>query len=185
MQNYQMTPYHNNQGQEISQRTQSLLASLQDIMSQFQELSHVDVRRILEMAVRFPEQYRATALKSIAEKLVSSMAMHYLDILAVFRQKAEQEDIDAEEQAATITDCMTDLFPMIAGLSHKIAIQTLDDLVTLAAITVGFYGMSHVETAEQAQHWLYALPQEYAGRLAQEHLIATSSLQFTMTAPQC
>ena len=114
-----------------------------------------------------------TIIHSIAEKLVSSMTVHYLDILATFRQKAEQEGIDAEEQTATVVDSMVDLFPILAGLDTRVAVRTLDELMTLAAITVGLYGLSNAETAEQAQHWLYALPREYARQLAQERMLVS------------
>jgi len=65
------------------------------------------------------------------------MEFHYLDILATFREKAGQEDIEAEEQEATLVDSMTELFPLLMGLSKRIVVQSLDDLATLSAITIG------------------------------------------------
>lgn len=180
MQDNQVTLFQYHQKQEISQRTQNLLDSVKGLWKQLEELSHEDAQSILDMAARFPEPYRAVVMNGIAEKLVSSMVIHYLDILATFRQKARQEKIDAVEQAATLADSMIDLLPIITGLTRRLAIQTLDDLATLAAITSGLFGLSHAESAEQAQYWLYALPQEYARQLAQEHLIAPPSSQFTM-----
>ena len=181
MQDYRVAIYQSDQKPEISQRTQNMLSSLKDVWKRLQELPHENVKSILEMSDGFSEPYHAMILHSIAAKLVSSMTVHYLDILATFRQKAEQEGIDAEEQTATVADSMVDLFPILAGLDTRLAVRTLDELATLAAITVGLYGLSNAETAEQAQHWLYALPREYAGQLAQEHLIVTPSLQFTVT----
>jgi len=180
MQDYQVTFYQSHQKQEISQRTQNLLSSLKDMWKQLRELSHENVMGILEMADCFSEPYHTTILHSIAEKLMSSMTVHYLDILATFIQNAEQEGIDREEQTATVADTMVDLFPILTGLNSRLPVRTLDELITLAAITVGLYGLSHTETAEEAQHWLYALPQEYARQLTQEHLIVTPSLQFTV-----
>lgn len=181
MQDERMMSNPGTQGQEISQHTHFLLDSLQDMGRRFQELSPEEVRRILDMAIRFPESYRAAVMNGLAEKQVSTMAVHYLDILATFCQKAEQEGIDAEEQAATLADSMTDLFPMLTGLNNRLAVRTLDDLVTVAAITVGLYGLSHAESAEQAQHWIYMLPQEYVRQLTQEHLLSSPSFQFTVT----
>lgn len=181
MQDNQVTLYRFHQEQEISQRTQNLLDSVKDLWKQLEELSHKDVQSILDMAARLPEPYRAVVMNGIAEKLGSSMVVHYLDILATFRHMTGQEKIDTVEQAATITDSMADLLPIITGLTRRLAVQTLDDLATLAAITVGLFGLSHAESAEQAQYWLYALPQEYARQLAQEHLIAPPSPQFTVT----
>src|SRR6266849_4851992 len=124
----------------------------------------------------------ATSLTTIAESLVSSMELHYLDILATFREKAGQEGIDAEEQEATLVDSMTEVFPLLMGLSKRIVVQSLDDLATLSAITIGLYGLSHVESAEQAQRWIYSLPKVYMRQLAQEHLFAnpqTARVSFT------
>lgn len=181
MQNYPVALHHHYEEREISQRTQNLLGSLNDLWKRLQGLSHEQAKSILDMAARFPEPYATLILQSVADKLVSSMVVHYLDILARFREKAAQEGIDAEEQAATFAESLGDLLPMLTGLSRRLAVETLDDLVTLAAITVGLYGLSHAESAEQAQHWLYVLPQEYSRQLAQEHLIAPSSPQFTVT----
>jgi hypothetical protein len=178
MQDYQVTFY---QQQEISERTQNLLVSLKDVWERLQICSHEDIQSILNMAARFPEPYNIPVLQSIAEKLLSSILVHYLDILATFSQKAGQEGFDAEEQAATVTESMAYLFPILTALQRRLMVRTLDDVATLAAITVGLYGLSHTESAEQAQYWLYVLPQQYAEQLAQEHLLATPSFQFSMT----
>lgn len=122
-------------------------------------------------------------MQDIAEKLTESMVSHYLDILATFEAKSREEGIDAAEQAATISDCKMDLLPIMTGLTARLSVQTLDDLLTLAAITVGLFGLSLVETAEQAQHWLYALPREYARQLEEEHLILTHASPSVTHAP--
>jgi hypothetical protein len=179
MQDYQVAFYQHHQTQEISQRTQNLLDSLKDVWAELQQLTHENVQSILEMAAHFPEPYIALVLHSIAEKLVSNMVVHYLDILATFSQQAGQEGFDVEEQVATLSESMTALFPMLTGLSSRLAVRTLDDVATLAAITVGLYGLSHAETAAQAQHWLYILPQQYVVQLTQERLLATLSFQFS------
>src|SRR5260370_30014683 len=76
---------------------------------------------------------------------------------------------------------MTELFPLLMGLSKKIVVQSLDDLATLSAITIGLYGLSHTETAEQAQRWIYSLPKVYMRQLAQEHMVAHRQTYFTVT----
>jgi hypothetical protein len=181
MQDYQVAFYQYHQKQEISQRTLNLLNSLKDVWAKLQQLTHENVQSILEMAAHFPEPYMAPVLQGVAEKLVSNMVVHYLDLLATFSQKAGQEGFDAEEQAATLSESVVELLPVLANLSSRLAVQSLDDVATLAAITVGLYGLSHAETAEQAQHWLYALPQQYMGQLAQEHLLAALSFRFSAT----
>jgi hypothetical protein len=172
MQEYPVTSYQGIYEQEISQRTQHLVDSLKDLWSRPHKPSHEELKRILEFVVHLPDPYRAAAMTTIAENLVSSVGLHYLDILATFREKAGQEGIDAEEQEATLVDSMTELFPLLMGLSKRIVVQSLDDLATLSAITIGLYGLSHAETAEQAQRWIYSLPKVYMGQLAQEHMVA-------------
>ncbi len=181
MQDHRIIPYQDNHAQEISQRTRYLIDSLKDVWEQFQELSHEKLGRILEMTVHFPEPYRIAAMNVIAEKLVSSIGVHYLDVLATFRENAEQEGIAAGERDATLDDSMTELFPLILGLRRKVAVRSLDDLATLSAITIGLYGLSHVEFAEQAQDWIYSLPKAYIEQLDREHLLAVAPVQFTVT----
>lgn len=181
MQEYPVTSYQGIYEQEISQRTQHLVDSLKDLWSRPHKPSHEELKRILEFVVHLPDPYRAAAMTTIAENLVSSIGLHYLDILATFREKAGQEGIDAEEQEATLVDSMTELFPLLMGLSKRIVVQSLDDLATLSAITIGLYGLSHAETAEQAQRWIYSLPKVYMRQLAQEHMVAHHQTYFTVT----
>jgi hypothetical protein len=181
MQEYPITSFQGNYGQEILQRTQLLVESLKDLWNRPHSPSHEELNRILDFVVRLPNPYRAAALTTIAENLVSSIGLHYLDILATFREKAEQEGFDTEEQEATLVDSMTELFPLLMGLSKRILVQSLDDLATLSAITVGLYGLSHAETAEQAQRWIYSLPKVYMSQLAQEHMFAPQQTHFTVT----
>lgn len=176
-----MIPYQSNQTQEISQRERYLIDSLKGVWEQFEELSHEKLGRILEMTVHFSEPYRFAAINTIAEKLVSSIGVHYLDILASFRERAEQEGFDAKERDATLNDSLTELFPLILGLGRKVAVRSLNDLAMLSTITIGLYGLSQVESAEQAQDWIYSLPKVYIEQLDREHLLAAAPVQFTVT----
>jgi hypothetical protein len=181
MQEYPVTSFQGNYGQEISQRTQLLVESLKDLWNRPHTPSNEELNRILDFVVHLSNPYRAAALTTIAENLVSSIGLHYLDILATFQEKAEQEGFDAEEQEATLVDSMTELFPLLMSLSKRIVVQSLDDLATLNAITIGLYGLSHAETAEQAQRWIYSLPKVYMRQLAQEHMFAPQQTHFTVT----
>ena len=154
---------------------------MKDLWNRPHTPSREELNRILEFVVHLPDPYRASALTTIAENIVSSLGLHYLDILATFREKAGQEGIDAEEQEATLVDSMTELFPLLMELGKRIVVQSLDDLATLGAITIGLYGLSHAESAEQAQRWIYSLPKVYMRQLAQEHLLANPQMHFTVT----
>src|SRR5947208_15708630 len=102
MQEYRVTSLQGNYGQEISQRTQLLVDSLKDMWSRPHKPSEEELDRVLNFVVHLLDPYRAAALTTIAENLVSSIGLHYLDILATFREKAEQEGIDAKEDRKSV-----------------------------------------------------------------------------------
>src|SRR5260370_16936422 len=112
MQEYPVTSYQGIYGQEISQRTQHLVDSLKDLWSRPHKPSHEELNRILEFVVHLPDPYRAAAMTTIAENLVSSVGLHYLDILPTFPEKPVQKTINPEDQEPTRFDTMTELFPL-------------------------------------------------------------------------
>jgi len=73
------------------------------------------------------------------------------------------------------------LFPEMMGISKQVFIRTLDDLITLSNITFSLYALSQVNTAEDAQGWMYELPVLYRRQLVQEHLITNLQVQWTVT----
>ena len=117
----------------------------------------------------------------MAEYLVNAMSLHFLDIVATFQQKAENEGIDREELVQTLHDLMPDLFLEMMGISKQVFIRTLDDLTTLSNITFSLYTLSQVDTAEEAQSWMYELPVLYRRQLVQEHLVTNLQVQWTTT----
>jgi len=133
--------------------------------------SIITLKRIIEFIVGLEEENRNAGLTAIAQHFISTLSLHYLDIMSIFQQKAEQEEIDLEEREGTFHDTLEASFPLMLGLSSDISIQSLNDLLTLSNITVGLYRLSHVDSAERAQRWMYKLPKLYHSQLAQEHLI--------------
>ena len=117
----------------------------------------------------------------MAEYLVNTMSLHFLDIVATFRQKAENEGIDREELMQTLRGIMPDLFLEMMGISKQVFIHTLDDLTTLSNITLSLYTLSQVDTAEEAQGWMYELPVLYRRQLVQENLVTNLQFQLTTT----
>ena len=81
-------------------------------------------------------------ITNIAEYLVSNMGLHFLDIMATFQEKAQQEGIDLEECEGTFHDITEELFPTMMGLTTNVSVQSLEDLVTLSNITIGLYRLS-------------------------------------------
>lgn len=104
-----------NGGHTESQGTECLIERLRD--------PHEKLKRTVEFVVQFPEPQRALAMAKIAEYLVNSMSLHFLDIMATFQRKAEQEGIDQEEREGTFQDSLSELFPIMMDLSRNISVQ--------------------------------------------------------------
>ncbi|HYT45595.1 MAG TPA: hypothetical protein VEP90_24940 [Methylomirabilota bacterium] len=157
---------HRNDEQALLLRSQRLLEHLENLWQNPQEPSSGAMKQII---VTLPEPYRAMALEAIAERLVNDTKLHFLNIVATFYQKAEQEGIDAEERDETLQDIKLDTFRLMQ-LSKQISVHSLDDLLVLSNITSGVHALSQVNNAENAQSWMYKLPVLYQSRIEQEHL---------------
>ena len=153
------------------QNKEALIEYLEDQWQSIHEASSIRFRPLIELIVGLDEENRNAGLTAIAKHFISTLSLHYLDIMSIFQQKAEQEEIDLEEREGTFHDTLESSFPLMLGLSSNIFIQSLNDLLTLSNITVGLYRLSHVDSAESAQRWMYKLPKLYHSQLAQEHLI--------------
>ena len=174
-------PSFEHEEQSLSLRTQQLVNYLEDLWERPHEPSPEILKRITEFLSQLPSPYQALGMTKIAEHLVSMMSLHFLNIMAIFHQKAEDEGIDREERTETLQGVMPELFSEMMGISKHIHIRSLDDLVTFTNITFGLYTLSQVDTAEEAQGWMYELPVTYRRQLSQERLIANLQVQLTVT----
>ncbi len=174
-------PVQKNNEQVVSQRTQQLIESLDDLWQRSQEPFYEQLKRVTELVAHFPKPYQAAGMTIIAQHLVNNMSLHFLDIMETFLEKAEQEGIDQEEQEGTFHDVMSELLPIMMRLSGNITVQSLDDLVTLSNITFGLYRLSQADSAERAQRWMYKLPKLYCSQLAREHLVTSVQAQLMVT----
>ncbi len=174
-------PVPDTMGQSPSLRTQQLINHLEALWKRPYQSSPEMLRRVIEFLAQLPEPYQALGITKIAEYLVSNMSLHFLDIIATFQQKAEGEGIDREERVQTLRGIMPELFPEMMGISKQVFIRTLDDLITLSHITFSLYTLSQVNTAEDAQGWMYELPVLYRRQLVQERLITNLQVQWTVT----
>lgn len=170
-----------NDEQMLLQNTQRLIESFGEMSQYSFQLPAEQLRHLLGFIVHFPKAYQVMALTKIAEHLVDNMGLHFLDIMTTFQQRAEQEGIRREEREATFQDIMPELFPSMMRLSRDLSIHSLDDLVRLSNITFSLYGLSQVETAEDAEQWIYTLPKVYLSQLEQDHLIAQPKGQTTIS----
>jgi hypothetical protein len=174
-------PIFENKEQSPSLHTQQLINHLEELWKRPYQPSSEMLKRVIEFLAQLPEPYQALGITKIAEYLVSNLSLHFLDILAIFQQKAEGEGIDSEERIQTLRGIMPELFPEMMSISKQVFIRTLDDLITLSNITFSLYTLSQVNSAEEAQGWMYELPVLYKRQLVQEHLITNLQVQLTVT----
>ena len=174
-------PIFENKEQSPSLHTQQLINRLEELWKRPYQPSSEMLKRVIEFLAQLPEPYQALGITKIAEYLVSNLSLHFLDILAIFQQKAEGEGIDSEERIQTLRGIMPELFPEMMSISKQVFIRTLDDLITLSNITFSLYTLSQVNSAEEAQGWMYELPVLYKRQLVQEHLITNLQVQLTVT----
>ncbi|GAC1356712.1 MAG: hypothetical protein NVS4B11_22200 [Ktedonobacteraceae bacterium] len=165
MQDRQVSINGNNE-QTLSLRSQRLVELIEEAWQDLHEPTAETMKRLVES---LPEPYRSMSMGAIGERLVNNVKLHYLDIIAEFVQKAEQEGISTEEQSETLQDARLSAYRLME-LSKYVSVQSLSDLLQLSTITSGLRALSKVEDAESAQNWIYKLPSLYQGRLKQEHL---------------
>lgn len=161
----------------ISEHTSRLLTRFEELWQNPYELSFDTLKRLI---TDLPEESRVFGIETLAEYLVNAMKLHFLDIVAIFHQKAEEEGIDERESAETISDVMPEAFQMLQNIGSQLSVHSVEGLLILANITFGLYALSEVESAEEAQRWMYKLPKIYRNRLDEEHLIVAPA-QLTVT----
>jgi len=154
-----------------SLRTQHILEHLEMQLKRSHEPSHDDFKRIIESVLDTSEAYRTIGLTTIAEHFVNGMELHLLDLVSTFQEKAEQEGISLKERQTTLKDVLPEAFQTLEILSKNVSVGSLDELAALNNITISLYTLSSVESAEEAQKWLYELPTTYSRRLRQAGLL--------------
>lgn len=156
-----------------SQDEQVLIEHLSQQWQKAHEPSPEELQSILELAADLPDHSKSAALTAIGEHLTSHLILHFLGLIATFRQKAEQEGISLIEREACIQDVLNERLDKIIDINHDLVIVSLEDLSTLSAITLNLQTLSHAHTAEDAQTWMYELPTMYRDELSAENLLST------------
>lgn len=174
-------PISEGEERSVLLRNQQLLNYLQDLWNRPFNPSSETLKRIAEFLTQLPEFYQVLGMTKIAEYFVSILGLHFLDLLATFQQKAEDEGIDREELIQTIKGAMPELFPEMMGISKQVLVRSLDDLITLGNITLSLHTLSQADTAEEAQSWIYDLPGLYLHQLTQERLLTNIQVHLTAT----
>jgi hypothetical protein len=153
----------------ISPRTKRLLEHFEEIWKMPHEISLEDLKRII---TSLPDVHQFMGIEAVAQHLVSIMKLHFLDIVATFYEKSEEEGINTSERDEIVNDAMTESLQGIQQIERQLAVHSIHDLVLLANITFGLYALSQVESAETSERWIYNIPRMYRERLDQEHLVA-------------
>jgi len=158
-------------------RMQRIIEYLVDLWKSPHTPSNEDLKRIAEFIVRLPEAYRSTGLTVLAELFVNGISLHMLDLMATYQQKAEQEGVCAEDIQKTFEDIFPQTFQVLETINKQLSIRSLDSLAALSNITIPLYTLSRADSAEEAQTWLYELPETYQSELQQEHMLKDSQDQ--------
>jgi hypothetical protein len=108
-------------------------------------------------------------IHAIAERFVNTPQIHALQIIATFYQQSLDEGIDAEERDETLKDVEANTYHLMM-LNKQLAVNSLETLLRLGKITASVQDLSQSDNAEEAQRWMYKLPNIYQSRLEQEHL---------------
>lgn len=170
-----------NAEQSIAPLTQQLIQHLESLWKRPYKLSPEMLNRIIKILVQLPEPQKVAGMTKIAEYLANVLSLHFIDMIAIFQQKAESEGIDKEESIQTLQGVIAEMFPEMMGISKHIHIRSIDDLVTLGNITLSLHTLSQVDSAQEAQNWMYELPVLYWRQLNQERLVSNFQSQVTVS----
>jgi len=150
---------------DITIRDQNVIEHFKNACENFQEISPELLADISKFIISLEDSHKNTALKMIADYIVSTMKMHILSLMTTLQNNAEQDDIWPEHCKETIEQVLPEAFRLLNG---DIAIQSLDELYTLAHITGSLQTLSITTSAAMAQNWLYDLVSMYHEEL-EEH----------------
>ena len=152
-------------------RTQRIVEHLENAWQCVQQPSSATLRQITEYSVTLPNQYNRIGLQTVAEQTINNMKLHILSIMILLQEKAELEGISTEELTETFNYIKPKTFQLLEKLSNSVLVQSLDDLAVLVNISTRLQALSTSYTAQEAQSWLFELPDMYYRQLVKEGLI--------------
>ena len=128
----------------------------------------------LELTLHLPQTERAVGFTIITQHLFSHMSLHMLDIMAIFQQKAEVEGMSIKDRQEITEQTFSRAFEAFETIRKQLCIKSLDNLARFNNITIGLYGLSKVDSAEEAASWLYMLPEVYLEQLREDNMLLNS-----------
>jgi hypothetical protein len=158
-------------------RTKRIINHLEDKLQLLQMPSPYGLSQVMAFITGLQDPWyeadRIAVLKRIAEYVVSTMNIHMLNLLAIFKEKAEEEGIRSEDREETLNYVLPVITRVTGEVSTRLSVQSLDDLAALINITVRLQVLSRTDSADEAQNWLYELPAMYQRQLTNEDLQVT------------
>src|SRR5260370_4172182 len=97
----EQAPMPKKDAQTLATRTQQLMKNLRSVWVRLRDPSSEVFPRILQS---LPNEYQMMGREVIAERLANNVKLHFLDVVATFHEKAEEEGIDIEEFGETLED---------------------------------------------------------------------------------
>jgi len=165
MQDKEVISSNNNQ-HTVSSHTQQLAEWIAEL---WRNTSFPPADTFKQLLVTLPEPYKTMGMHAIAERFVNTIQLHALQIIVTFYQQSLNEGIDAEERDETLKDVEANTYHLMM-LNKQLAVNSLETLLRLGKITASVKDLSQCDNAEEAQSWMYKLPNIYQSRLEQEHL---------------
>jgi hypothetical protein len=157
---------NNNNQPHVSSHTQQLAECIAEL---WRNTSFPSADTFEHILVALPEPYKTMGIHAIAERFVNTLQLHALQIIATFYQQSLDEGIDAEERDETLKDVEVNTYHLMMS-NKQLAVNSLETLLRLGKITASVQDLSQCDNAEEAQRWMYKLPNIYQSRLRQEHL---------------
>ena len=157
--------------EQISQRNQRIIAHIKESWSDLPQPTPERIATILGFLHSLPEQAAKVGLETIAAYLTNTMSVHLFDLLATFQERAEQEGFSAADREEILKDVLPDILKLVKELKEHVTVSSLDDLAILGNTTIGLQVLSMIDSADDAQSWLYQLPYICQYQLAERNLL--------------
>lgn len=152
-------------------RDGSIIARLSNSWQSFRGSSPDQMTSIIRFVEEIDGLYRQAAFNGIVRHITNSMQLHILSLLATFHDKATEEGISQEDYKETLSQVLPELFHILEEIDTYCSCPELDQLIDWVNITASLQTLSRSDTAEEAQGWLYELPDIYYQQLKERGLL--------------
>lgn len=164
-------PFYSKKTDDELTRDQHLIAELGDIQHREHEPIPETLKKITTFVMTLDEPYRQQGLQAIAEHFVNHMCLHYFALLAHFLDQAVIEGVTLKDVNNTFLDILPHAYQQMVGLSERIRVQSLFDVVFVSILVQTTYDITRFTSFEDLRALLYAAPDLYSLPLEARHLL--------------